>query len=68
MVNIEKAKPKGVSKRGTISLFFDWKRNRYFEEGDYKDLYAFEHEKAIKTTDFRQSLATPKVEDNETPF
>ena len=68
LVNIEKAKPKGVSKRGTISLFFDWKRNRYFEEGDYKDLYAFEHEKAIKTTDFRQSLATPKVEDNETPF
>lgn len=68
LVNIEKAKPKGVATRGTIRLFFDWKRNRYFEEGDYKNLYAFEHEKAIKGSDFRQPLAEPKVKEEDSPF
>ena len=68
LINIEKAKPKGVSTRGTISLFFDWKKNRYYEEGEYKDLYAFEHEKAIKTTDFREPLVSKKVKEDESPF
>ncbi len=35
-VHIDKAKPKGVAERGKCVLFFDWKRNRYYEnEGDY---------------------------------
>jgi hypothetical protein len=68
VVNIEKAKPKGVSTRGTTRLFFDWKKNRYYEEGDYKDLYAFEHETAKKGTDFREPLATPKLTDDKVPF
>jgi hypothetical protein len=69
VVNIEKAKPKGVSTRGTTRLFFDWKRNRYFEEGEYKDLYAFEHEKQTKGTDFREPLVPRKVkEEDEAPF
>lgn len=42
LINIEKAKPKGVSTKGDTSLFFDWKCNRFYEDGD---LYAFEHEK-----------------------
>jgi hypothetical protein len=68
VVNIEKAKPKGVSTRGTTRLFFDWKKNRYYEEGDFKDLYAFEHEKQTKGTEFREPLASPRITDDETPF
>jgi hypothetical protein len=45
IVNIEKAKPKGSANRGTTSLFFDWKRNRYYEEIEGKQRFAFEHEK-----------------------
>ena len=60
LITIEKAKPKGVSNRGTISLFFDWKKNRYYEEGEYKDLYSFEHEKATQPNSFREPLSEPK--------
>lgn len=42
LINIEKAKPKGVSTKGETMLFFDWKRNRFYEGNG---LYAFEHEK-----------------------
>jgi hypothetical protein len=42
LINIEKAKPKGVAKKGQTKLYFDWKKNRYFE---FPKLYAFEHEK-----------------------
>lgn len=66
LINIEKAKPKGVATKGTISLFFDWKRNRYFEEGEYKDLYAFEHEKELKGSDFREPLVERII--NDAPF
>jgi len=68
LINIEKAKPKGVSTRGTISLFFDWKKNRYYEEGNFKDLYAFEHEKVVKTNDFREPLAERKIKEEDSPF
>lgn len=47
LVTIEKAKPKGVSTRGTMSIFFDWKRNRYYEVIDGYNKYAFEHEMNI---------------------
>jgi hypothetical protein len=68
LINIEKAKPKGVSNRGTISLFFDWKKNRYYEEGEYKDLYAFEHEKATVGTAFRPPLVEKIVKQDDSPF
>jgi hypothetical protein len=45
---VEKAKPKGVSFRGTCSLFFDWKKNRYFENLNALNIYAFEHKKQFK--------------------
>lgn len=48
-ISIEKAKPKGVAKRGQISLFFDWKRNRYYEKFRSKDSYAFEHDTLPET-------------------
>jgi hypothetical protein len=43
IIAIEKAKPKGVAKRGTTSLFFDWKKNRYYEKINGNEHYAFEH-------------------------
>ena len=47
LIEIEKAKPKGIGKKGTCELQFDWKRNRYSERSDCgsKVFYAFEHEK-----------------------
>lgn len=45
LIDIEKAKPKGIGKKGMFPLYFDWKRNRYFEyNNDGNELYAFEHE------------------------
>lgn len=43
LIMVEKAKPKGVAKRGQISLYFDWKRNRYYEKIDNENKYAFDH-------------------------
>lgn len=44
-VFIDKAKPKGVSFKGKCKLFFDWRRNRYYEDYGTGKRYAFEHEK-----------------------
>jgi hypothetical protein len=41
-VHVDKAKPKGVAEKGKCTLYFDWKRNRYYELGD---MYAFEHDR-----------------------
>lgn len=49
VIAVEKAKPKGVSFRGEMSLFFDWKKNRYYEEMGNVPLYAFEHQKEFKS-------------------
>ncbi|MCW3111291.1 MAG: hypothetical protein JWQ09_5797 [Segetibacter sp.] len=48
VIAVEKAKPKGVSFRGETSLFFDWKKNRYYEEMNRVELYAFDHKKEFK--------------------
>jgi len=44
LINIEKAKPKGVATKGQTELYFDWKRNRFYEDNG---LYAFDHEKKV---------------------
>lgn len=49
VIAVEKAKPKGVSFRGETNLFFDWKKNRYFEKLNDIELFAFEHEKEFKS-------------------
>lgn len=41
-VIIQKAKPKGVSKLGTQSIFWDWKKNRYYCFKDAQLLYSCE--------------------------
>ncbi|TDO21925.1 hypothetical protein [Pedobacter duraquae] len=44
ILKVLKVKPKGTAKKGSRSLFFDWKQNRYYEEVDGSSKYAFEHE------------------------
>jgi hypothetical protein len=39
LIKIEKAKPKGVAMKGEIKLYFDWRKNRYYQ---FPKLYAFE--------------------------
>lgn len=41
-VFIDKAKPKGVATRGMRKLFFDWHKNRYYEEAWGNPYYAYE--------------------------
>lgn len=45
---VEKAKPKGVAKKGIGSLYFDTFRNRFFEKIDGNNYYGFQHENYIK--------------------
>jgi hypothetical protein len=62
-----KAKPKGSANRGTTSLFFDWKRNRYYEEIEGKQRFAFEHEKGenlLLPNDFKLPI-NEKFDDQE---
>jgi hypothetical protein len=42
---ILKSKPKGVGKKGSAPLYFDWRKNRYCEKINGKDYYGFEYEK-----------------------
>lgn len=44
-VFVDKAKPKGVAFKGKCKLYFDWQRNRYFEDYGSGKRYAFDHEK-----------------------
>lgn len=43
LINIEKAKPKYISYRGTCSLYFDPNKNRYYEKINNIDCYAYDH-------------------------
>lgn len=66
LITIEKAKPKGVAVRGTTSLFFDWKRNRYYEDLNGKNRYAFEHEQGdnlVMKRDFTMPISNEFEED-----
>lgn len=51
-VYIDKAKPKGVSTKGMCKMFFDWKKNRYYEVIDGKESYAFDHDAPQPIRDF----------------
>lgn len=75
-ISIEKAKPKGVAHRGQMSLYFDWKKNRYYEKISMVDLYAFQYEKLDSTSSMQPSVEfnltkdeiNSLYNDNETPF
>lgn len=57
LVQIEKAKPKGVATRGITNLYFDWKKNRYFEIIGGENLYSFEHLKL----NIKHEIITPNT-------
>jgi len=44
IVHFEKVKPKHYGNRGVCSLFYDWRKSRYYEKINGKACYAFEHE------------------------
>jgi len=44
IIKILKAKPKGTAKKGSVSLHFDWQKNRYYEIINNEKRFAFEHE------------------------
>lgn len=44
-VFVDKAKPKGTAFKGRCIMFFDWQRNRYYENYGTGKRYAFDHEK-----------------------
>lgn len=60
---IQKAKPKGIGKTGTVKLFFDWKKNRFYE----KDEFVGAKYSAPQLTLKEQSAMTPNVEEVITP-
>lgn len=64
-VFVDKAKPKGVSFKGKAIMYFDWQRNRYYEDYGTGKRYSFEHEKP----EYQQAdiFQTP-VEEKELPF
>lgn len=45
IIQVEKSKPKGVGKKGMCRLFFDWRKNRYYEQVDGANKFAFDHTK-----------------------
>ena len=62
---IQKSKPKGIGKVGKASIFWDWKKNRYYNFKDNQLLYscdkAEEFSKLQPNRDFNQPI-------NEHPF
>lgn len=60
IIKVLKVKPKGTAKKGAASLFFDWKRNRYYEDINGLASFAFEHEKQIPV--YHQSALIPNAE------
>jgi hypothetical protein len=73
LVYIDKAKPKGVSFRGDCKIFFDWKKNRYFEQEWGANFYAFEQPKGSDTPeqmpDAEQQIDfKPEETQEEIPF
>lgn len=71
IISIDKAKPKGVATKGETLMYFDWQKNRYYEELNGIKLYAFEHEKTVISHDkiiMQPSKHFSEPEDKEIPF
>lgn len=48
-----KSKPKGVGKKGSASIYFDWKKNRYYEIVEGKEYYGGEYFEKNSHPDFK---------------
>ena len=60
---IQKSKPKGIGKVGKASIFWDWKKNRYYSFNGNQLLYSCENLESIK-----QEPLQPSTDFNEHPF
>ena len=60
---IQKSKPKGIGKLGKASIFWDWKKNRYYCFNGSQQLYSCQ-----KIEDFKPKQLAPNTDFNETPF
>ena len=47
MVKILKSKPKGSGSLGFVYLYFDWKKNRYYEMYEDEMCYAYDYLKVV---------------------
>jgi hypothetical protein len=73
-VHIRKAKPKGSGKLGMCKLYFDWRTNRYYEDSNGYQYYAFDLQK--KNTQGKETASVqPLIRDiigkefkDEVPF
>jgi hypothetical protein len=68
LIQVEKAKPKGVATRGITSLYFNWHKNRYYEDYCGTDSYAFNHTK--KQIDNKVTILQPNFnfDTDDRPF
>jgi hypothetical protein len=57
---IQKTKPKGVGKTGKASIFWDWKKNRYYCYEGSQQLYSCETMESI----LPKSLVENKIKPN----
>lgn len=70
-IHIQKAKPKQIGKKGKVSLFWDWKKSRYYERLDSGTcIYSTGKEKAPQIEQNRANLAIKNYyeSETETPF
>lgn len=70
IIKILKAKPKGTAKKGAVSCFFDWQKNRYYEQINGIKMYAYEHENTV-LSDYVAQIQPSKMfnePDKDAPF
>lgn len=61
-VYVQKAKPKGVAKMGVRSIFWDWKRNRYYCNENGQELYSCETLEDYKPKGLVESKIQPNTD------
>lgn len=68
-VIVQKAKPKGIGNKGVAKMFFDVKRNRYYEEFEGNNYYARKLGGKPQSIDFpTKRIADKKEVRDEIPF
>lgn len=61
VIIVEKAKPKGVAFKGKTSLFFDWQKNRYYEDINFGVYFSFKHEEINVNQEIRKVTVVPST-------
>jgi hypothetical protein len=64
---VQKSKPKGIGKIGKASIFWDWKKNRYYSFNGSQILYSCETIEQFKPLKPNVNFSEP-ITNNEAPF